>query len=248
MVAPASKGKSGTTAGRQRAAAATNSGTPRKRRSSRKKSSPWWGKLIKIPLHFWRTSILLVLFLLGGFLSNLDRAAHYVQRLSALRSFMPSALAELVFPPEYPDFGRAAQNQVIFGTVTRVLDGDTFVLKSVGGQEYSYKIRMWGIDTPESKQEFGAEATAALTGKILNRAVKVTVKATDRYSRQVCQVFGDNDEDINLYMVKYGYAWHYMDTAPEAAHLADAEREARRFKRGLWTYPNPVPPWQYRKD
>jgi endonuclease YncB( thermonuclease family) len=29
--------------------------------------------------------------------------------------------------------------------------------------------------------------------------------------------------------------------------LAEAEELARRAKRGLWSMPNPVPPWEYRK-
>lgn len=55
----------------------------------------------------------------------------------------------------------------------------------------------------------------------------------------------------NLEQVRAGLAWfyrHYADDVPEAdrAALDGAEREARQSKRGLWSQPNPTPPWDFR--
>lgn len=221
---------------------------PKRPATRRKKGQSLISQLLKWPLRHWKPVLLLVLFLLGGFISNLDRGARYVSRLRGLKKFLPEPVAELIFPPEYLTFGLATQGEELFGTVTKVIDGDTFIMKSVGGREDSYKVRMWGIDAPESSQEFGTTSADALSDKILNRAIRLQVAATDRYSRQVCRVFGDNEEDINLYMVKNGYAWYYRDYADGAAYLEQAEAEARRNKRGLWTYPAPQPPWEYRKN
>jgi hypothetical protein len=46
-------------------------------------------------------------------------------------------------------------------------------------------------------------------------------------------------------------AWHYKyyqnEQSPEDRRLyAEAEREARAAKRGLWADPNPTPPWDFR--
>ncbi|MDD4818477.1 MAG: thermonuclease family protein [Victivallaceae bacterium] len=198
------------------------------------------------PLRHWKTSLFLALFLLGGLLTNLDRGARYLSRLNGLRRFMPAPVAELLLPPQELDYGVAAEGAELFGTVTRVVDGDTFVFRSVGDGEALFKVRMWGIDAPEKSQTWGEESGKTLEAKILNRAVRLKVMAADRYSRQVCRVFGDREEDINLYMVSTGNAWHYPDDA-ESDELAAAMTEARRNRRGLWTYQNPEPPRQYRQ-
>ena len=219
-----------------------------KRGRAKKKRQPLFKSMLKWPLKHWRTSLILFLFLLGGFISNLDRAANYVRNLRGLRRFMPTVVADLIFPPEYLDFGMAQVGQELFGTVEQVTDGDTFLFRSVGGNEEAFRVRMWGIDAPESSQTFGRDSAEALSTKILGRAVRLQVAATDRYSRQVCRVYGDNEEDINLYMVKSGYAWYYPDSAPDARFLEDAEAEAIKNKRGLWTYPAPKPPWEFRSE
>lgn len=221
---------------------------PKRPAVRRKKSSGLVDKLLKWPLRHWKPVLLLLLFLVGGFVTNLDRGARYVRQLRGLKKFLPEPVAELIFPPEYLTFGLASEGEDLFGTVTRVIDGDTFIMKGVGGREDSYKVRMWGIDAPESSQDFGSASAEALSDKILNRAVRLQVAATDRYSRQVCRVYGDDEEDINLYMVKNGYAWYYRDYADGASYLEQAEADARRNKRGLWTYPAPQPPWEYRKS
>ena len=47
-------------------------------------------------------------------------------------------------------------------------------------------------------------------------------------------------------MVKDGFAWHYKyyDSTPA---YAEAEKEARAAKRGLWNDPNPIQPYEFRK-
>jgi endonuclease YncB( thermonuclease family) len=55
------------------------------------------------------------------------------------------------------------------------------------------------------------------------------------------------DRDISLEMVKDGFAWHYKRYSKEAA-LADAEKEARKARRGLWADKDPVPPWEWRRE
>lgn len=227
-------------------AAAKSAPARRRTPAKKKKNTSWLRNLSGLALRHWKFELVLLLFLAGGFISNLDRASRYVQRLRGIRRFMPKPVAELVFPPVYLDYGVAAKGAELFGTVTRVIDGDTFIFKSVGGSEDSYKIRMWGIDAPESSQTYGAESRRALEDKILNRAVHLVVMDTDRYSRQVCQVYGDFEEDVNLYMVAGGNAWHFSELADSRA-LASAQSQAKKNKRGLWTYPAPEPPWEYRK-
>ena len=53
--------------------------------------------------------------------------------------------------------------------------------------------------------------------------------------------------DINASMVCAGYAWWDRVRAPDSAILMDCEAEARREKKGLWSDPNPIAPWDWRR-
>ena len=53
---------------------------------------------------------------------------------------------------------------------------------------------------------------------------------------------------LNQELVKEGYAWWYKSFAPKDKELERLQAEARTAKKGLWVQPNPVPPWEFRKD
>ena len=73
------------------------------------------------------------------------------------------------------------------------------------------------------------------------------MKASDQYDRKVAIVWLDK-KNINLQMVKEGLAWHYAYYAPDAKDLADAEKTARKARKGLWKDKNPVNPYDFRKQ
>ena len=132
----------------------------------------------------------------------------------------------------------------ITGLVFRVSDGDTLTLRDARGSEW--RIRLHGIDSPEKGQDFGKRAGAELARLVKNRNVRVAVVDTDKYGRIVGRVYL-GEMDVNLEMVRLGCAWHYAAFAPDDSGLAAAEMEARREKRCIWSLPNPVAPWEYRK-
>jgi len=133
----------------------------------------------------------------------------------------------------------------ITGRVVRVADGDTVsVLDATNTQ---YRIRLFGIDTPERDQPYGGSAKRALTDLVDNRDVGVVVVATDDYGRQVGTLYRDNI-DINLAMVAGGHAWWYRHYAPHERKLASAEQAAREQGLALWSNPQPVPPWDWRRE
>lgn len=130
------------------------------------------------------------------------------------------------------------------GKVVGISDGDTIVV--LDANRVQHKIRLQGIDAPESSQAFGQKSKAALGEKIHEKDVVVKWTKKDRYDRMLGEVFFGK-RFINLEMVKDGWAWHYKQysSSPE---LAAAENAARSAKRGLWADPNPTPPWDYRKQ
>jgi len=91
------------------------------------------------------------------------------------------------------------------GKVVKITDGDTVhVLQADHTKE---KIRLAGIDAPERKQPHGKKATRYLAYLIGNKLITVEYSKRDRYGRIVGKI-EYKGSDVNLEMVKAGYAWH----------------------------------------
>ena len=127
------------------------------------------------------------------------------------------------------------------GKVVAVHDGDTISVMRSGRAE---RVRLDGIDSPERGQEYSKQAKLFLSEMIFGRIVAVEARDRDRYGRTVGRVVLDG-RDAGLELVKAGLAWHFTHYSADPL-LARAEREARAARRGLWTQPNPLPPWEFR--
>ena len=130
------------------------------------------------------------------------------------------------------------------GQVVHIADGDTLTV--LDADKVQHKIRLHGIDAPEKGQAFGTKAKEALAEKVHEKAVRVVWKEKDRYGRIVGDVHL-GDRNVNVEMVRGGWAWWYRTYAPKSKALEEAEAEARKEKRGLWRDKEPEAPWEYRK-
>lgn len=140
---------------------------------------------------------------------------------------------------------RAAQQVVFSGEVVGVSDGDTIkvlVKKNVR------KVRLYGVDTPEKKQAFGMKAKQFTSSLVFGKNVSVTVVSKDRYGRYVGIVKLDDGRLLNHELVRYGFAWWYSHYAPNDTKLRNLERQARLEKRQLWSDPDAVAPWDFRRN
>lgn len=149
--------------------------------------------------------------------------------------------AALAAPRKSP---RAAP-QVLSGTVSRVIDGDTLWLKTDAASG-PVVVRIEGVDAPESCQVGGAEATAALTEQVLGRVVTVRVAAIDAYDRSVGKVL-DGERDVGDRLVRDGHAWstrYRFDRGPYVA----SERMAKALKRGLHAQGDATQPRDFRSQ
>lgn len=135
------------------------------------------------------------------------------------------------------------QNETFTAKVIGVTDGDTIVVLT--NENKQIKIRLEGIDCPETKQDFGTKAKQATVDLCFQKIVKVKQSGTDRYGRMLAFVFVD-EVCINKELLKQGMAWHYKkyNSDPELAQL---EEKARKKKIGLWSQNNPTAPWDFRK-
>lgn len=130
------------------------------------------------------------------------------------------------------------------GKVIAVADGDTLtVLDSANVQ---HRVRLAQIDAPEGGQAFGARSKELLSQLCFGQQARVTVETKDRYGRSVGDV-QCNGVDANAELVRQGLAWVYILYAKPGSPLFALEDEARRAKRGLWSDPQAVPPWQWRR-
>jgi endonuclease YncB( thermonuclease family) len=113
------------------------------------------------------------------------------------------------------------------------LDGDSL---EIGGE----RVRLFGIDAPEARQQCrnaegqqyacGRAATRALAA-LLGARASCTLVTHDRYARDVatCTAGG---RDLGDAMVRAGHAIEYSRYSD--GRYAEAEREARAAKRGVW--------------
>lgn len=128
-------------------------------------------------------------------------------------------------------------------SVISVHDGDTITVKSKNGKKT--KIRLYGIDAPELTQPYGKACRKKLISLINGKKLSYKNQYKDNYGRSVAELFNDN-KNINLQMVKDGFAWHYKHFS-KSETLAKAEEFARKNKLGLWKDQKPTPPWDYRR-
>lgn len=132
----------------------------------------------------------------------------------------------------------------IRGRVVGVADGDTVtVLDEMDNGRF--RIRLYGIDSPEKKQAYGNKAKQYLSSLVYGKRVSVRFSSLDRYGRILGRLYLSG-EDISLLMLSAGYAWHYRQY-DNSLEYAAAEKKARSARCGLWSDPAPVPPWIFRR-
>ena len=131
------------------------------------------------------------------------------------------------------------------GKVVGVADGDTI---TVLRDKEQVRIRLYGIDTPEKGQAFGKKAKQFTSKMVYGKVVEVKVMATDRYGRTVAMIYADKTL-LNEELVKAGLAWVYWKYChhPICESWKNFQLGARFDKRGLWTDPDRIPPWEFRR-
>lgn len=155
---------------------------------------------------------------------------------------------DVIGKPINPNLG--SEWKKIKATSVRVIDGDTVEVLIDG--KPSERVRLLGIDAPESKQSFGDASKATLEECVAGAQVTIAYKEIDRYDRMLGKVFAGNT-DCNYRQVVAGSAWHYKQYSKgqpndDADIYADAEKVAQLQKQGLWSDLNAQEPWNFRKE
>ncbi|WP_158074704.1 thermonuclease family protein [Basilea psittacipulmonis] len=151
------------------------------------------------------------------------------------------------------EFSVSIPNQLQTLYVQNVHDGDTITAIDPNDLNASkpkrIKIRLNHIDAPELKQNRGKDATQYLKKKINQKTIEFSQESTDRYGRQLGTIYFE-DKNINLEMVRQGYAWVYQDYTPESKYPSyyQAQCEAKNESKGIWGDKSPIHPKDFRRN
>lgn len=143
-------------------------------------------------------------------------------------------------PPPAPTTRRTAE--VVF-----VSDGDTIGIR-FAGQEQVRRVRLLGIDTPETKDpdtgvECGGPAASRALTRLLPRGSTVTLLTDpaedrfDRFGRLLRYVDTRADGDLALVLLRRGLARYYLydQEGVRYPRYRQVEDRARRAGRGSWS-------------
>lgn len=160
---------------------------------------------------------------------------------------VPAVLAAVPVAPEARATDRTPSTSIIcpLGSVAEtavvdtVIDGDTLVLRD------GRHVRLLGLNAPEIAhrdspgQPFGEAARGALR-KIVPRDARVQLRndkeAKDKYGRTLAHVATAQGVNLSAHIIAAGLAiqWAVPPNDWNAECYAQAEREARRVRRGMW--------------
>jgi endonuclease YncB( thermonuclease family) len=135
-----------------------------------------------------------------------------------------------------------ARAEVVEVRVTHIGDGDSLSVCLAG---HEARVRLLYIDAPEYRQSFGKEARRSLAELCEHTVARLEWEKLDRYGRMLATV-ACRGVDANLEQVRRGMAWVSALDAPHESFYA-AQRSARQGALGLWSEPQPEPPWQWRR-
>ena len=129
------------------------------------------------------------------------------------------------------------------GRVVEVIDGDSVVVLHEGLRVH---VHLAAVDCPELNQPWGKKAKQ-LTAHLLHGNQVVVWPAYEDSDGQYFAFVFIEDINVNKALLRTGLAWHYRKYSRDPL-LTALEMEARAAKKGLWSEPNPVPPWKFREQ
>ena len=116
-----------------------------------------------------------------------------------------------------------------------------------GGRE-DVRVRLHGVDWPERRQPFGNRARQFTGDRALGKTVTGWVRGAERYGCLVGEVILPDGRNLSRELVRAGLACWDGKNPRGDRRLERLEREAKDAKRGSWADPDPLPPWEFRKQ
>ena len=176
---------------------------------------------------------------------GVDKKGCHLDTKTSKRHCHPERAMKLKMAPCDMEAPKPGDENVFYGPVVSVTDGDTFNAKIQG---VVMKFRLSDMDAPELDQPYGEEAREQLSKLLRGKKVVMLFVDTDRHGRTIAHVWVDGAY-VNADMVQAGAAWFYSQYA-DSQCLYYVERLPRDARRGLWKLPRDqrVEPWIWRKN
>ncbi len=127
--------------------------------------------------------------------------------------------------------------------VMSVQEGDRITIYH-GGKTHALHLN--GIDCPDPKQPYGKQAKRTTAAFIGGRDVTIRGMHHDRAGKAVAEVLLSDGRNVGHELVKEGLAWVRPETSTGKL-LAEVQELARAEHKGLWSEPNPIPPWKWKQ-
>ena len=131
-----------------------------------------------------------------------------------------------------------------FAKVIAIKDGDTVVV--LLGDNSQKTLRLAEVDCPESGQPFGKNAKDFTSLQIFGKEIMFKETNTDRYGRSIAKIYYDHNKYLSAEIIKAGFGWWYFKYSDDK-NLGFLENQARKDKRGLWSHPHAIAPWDWRQ-
>ena len=147
-------------------------------------------------------------------------------------------------PRRGPALGDPTDFSYRINKITKIVDGDTIdVLLDMGFDiKYQSRVRLFGIDTPESRTRNKEEKVRGLISKeylkqSLKKAKKLTIKThkgseTGKFGRILGEIFADG-VNLNLKMCKEGYAVQYYGQNKSLVEAEHIKNKKKLIKKGI---------------
>ncbi len=152
-----------------------------------------------------------------------------------------------------------SNHEHFYAKVVKVVDGDTIYVVDDNGTKY--KLRLLGVDTPETYKKNNPDEYKMADGRYISNITylkiwgikakdyakkelsdkKVVVvfdnqaPRKDRYNRYLTYVFVDG-ENFNENLIKYGYARVYVSNFELKRKFLEEEKYAKEHRFGMWNY------------
>lgn len=127
--------------------------------------------------------------------------------------------------------------------VLAVTDGDSMLVLHDNVKE---KVILYGVDCPENEQDYGSQARQFTDQCCYGKTVSIDDRGRDKNGRTIAVLYLPDGTDLNQELVRQGLAWWSDKYAPGDMNLKKYHYAAKAAKLGLWSHPNPIPPWVFR--
>jgi endonuclease YncB( thermonuclease family) len=143
--------------------------------------------------------------------------------------------------------------------VVKVIDGDTIYIDIPDGNNAYTRVRLLGVDTPETKKPktgimyFGPQASEFTRQSTLEKPIRVflDVKSRDKYNRLLAYIQLPDGKFLNEELLSEGFAYADVRFKHSYYHkYMQLQAVAKRAKKGLWegvTY-DQLPPWVQKRE